>query len=409
MNDITTELQKGLFKGETLSDSLNELFRSQLEKAVNDLLKAELTAFLDYEKYDPIGYNSGDSRNGSYTRSLDTKYGKITVDIPRDRNGDFHQHTVPRYRRNDGSLEDTVICLYRKGITTSEIAELIEKMYGSYYTPQTISNMTKATDELVRQFHERSLSRRYSVVYADATYISVRRDSVAKEALHVLIGINEEGYKEILDYALFPSESAENYREILRDLKGRGMKEVLLFVSDGLKELRNVFLEEYPKAKHQACWVHIDRAVSRNIRRQDAKEVFFDLKKIYSSKNEEEAIKAYDDFIAKYETRYPKAVNVLKNCPSLFTFYDFPLSIQRSIYTSNLIEAFNKQLKRDMKKKEQFPNEDSLDRFTCVKAIDCNSRSSQKTMRGFLEASYELKLLFEKTYGTKSEEFTQNS
>lgn len=409
MNDITTELQKGLFKGETISDSLNELFRSQLEEAVNCLLKAELTAYLDYEKYDPIGYNSGDSRNGSYTRSLDTKYGKISVDIPRDRNGDFHQHTVPRYQRNDGSLEDTIICLYRKGISTSEIADLIEKMYGSYYTPQTISNITKTTDELVRQFHERPLSARYSVVYADATYISIRRDCVAKEALHLLIGINEEGYKEILDYALFPSESAENYRQILKDLKSRGMKEVLLFVSDGLKELRNVFLEEYPKAKHQACWVHIDRAVSRNIRRQDAKEVFEDLKKIYRSQNEDEALKAYEFFISKYEAKYPKAVNILKNCPSLFTFYSFPKVIQRSIYTSNLIEAFNKQLKRDIRKKEQFPNEDSLDRFTCVKVIDCNSKSSHKTMRGFLEASYEINGLFEKAYGTKSREFTQNS
>lgn len=409
MNDITTELQKGLLKGETLSDSLNELFRAQLEEALNDLLKAELTAFLDYEKYDPIGYNSGDSRNGSYERSLDTKYGRITIEIPRDRNGDFHQHTVPKYRRNDGSLEDMVICLYRKGITTSEIADLIEKMYGSCYTPQTMSNITKSTDELVKRFHKRPLSARYNVVYADATYVSVRRDSVAKEALHILIGINEEGYKEILDYALFPSESAENYRQMLIDLKHRGMKEVLLFVSDGLKELRNIFLEEYPKAIHQACWVHIDRAVSRNIRRLDYKEVFFDLKKIYRSENKEEAKRQYSNFITKYERRYPKAVNVLKNCPSLFSFYDFPKQIQRSIYTSNLIEGFNKQLKRDIRKKEQFPNEDSLDRFTCVKAIDCNKRSSHKAMRGFLEASYELNQIFEKTYGTKSKEFTQNS
>ena len=219
MNDIITELQKGLFNGETLSDSLNELFRNQLEEAVNELLKAELTALLDYEKYDPIGYNSNDSRNGFYERSLDTKFGNITVNIPRDRNGDFRQHTVPRYNRNDGSLEDTVICLYRKGITTPEIAELIERMYRSYYTPQAISNITKTTNELVKKFHERKLSKRYSVVYTDATYIAVRRDSVAKEALHVLIGINQEGYKEILDYALFPFESSENYRQILKSLK----------------------------------------------------------------------------------------------------------------------------------------------------------------------------------------------
>jgi transposase-like protein len=130
---------------------------------------------------------------------------------------------------------------------------------------------------------------------------------------------------------------------------------------------------------------------------------------IYQSKSKKEARKHYDDFIHRYEARYPKAVNILRNCPSLFTFYLFPEQIRRSIYTSNLIEAFNKQLKRDIKKKEQFPNEESLERFTCVKVIDINSRSARKAMRGFIEAAYELNQLFENTYGTESEEFTQNS
>lgn len=409
MNDIITELFKGLQNGSNISDAVNELLRQEVEKAVNELLQLELTAFLDYEKWDPIGYNTGDSRNGSYTRSLDTKFGKITVIIPRDRNGEFKQHTVPRYQRNDGSLEDTVIQLYRKGITTSEIADLIEKMYGSYYTPQTISNMTKMTEELVQKFHSRRLNQRYSVIYADATYINVRRDSVAKEALHILIGINDEGTKELLEYRLYPSESAENYRELLKDIKTRGVKEVLLFISDGLKELRNVFIEEYPNASHQACWVHISRAVGRHIRRKDSADIYADLKKIYRAETEEESRAEYESFTEKYGKQYPKAVNVLKNCPSLFTFYSFPAAIRKSIYTSNPIESFNKQLKRDIKRKEQFPNEDSLDRFTCVKAIDYNKRSASHAMKGFKEAAYELDQLFENRYGNESREFTQNS
>ncbi|MBQ9154230.1 MAG: IS256 family transposase [Solobacterium sp.] len=409
MNDITTELFKGLQNGSNISDAVNELLRQEVETAVNTLLQQELTTFLDYEKWDPIGYNTGDSRNGSYRRSLDTKFGKITVTIPRDRNGEFKQHTVPRYQRNDGSLEDMVIQLYRRGITTAEIADLIEKMYGSYYTPQTISNMTKMTEELVQKFHGRNLNRRYSVIYADATYINVRRDSVAKEALHILIGINDEGIKELLDYRLYPSESAENYRELLKDIKDRGVKEVLLFISDGLKELRNVFLEEYPCSSHQACWVHIGRAVGRNIRRKDSTSIYADLKKIYRAGTEEESRAEYESFTEKYGKQYPKAVKVLKNCPSLFTFYSFPEAIRKSIYTSNPIESFNKQLKRDIKRKEQFPNEDSLDRFTCVKAIDYNRRSAAHAMKGFKEAAYELDQLFGKRYGNESREFTQNS
>lgn len=398
MTDITTELNEAVAQGSSLSDAWNELMRTELEHCVNRLLQGELTAFLDYDKWSVDGYNTGNSRNGRYTRDIVTRFGKITIEIPRDRNGEFQQHTVPRYKRNDGTLEDMVIQMYSKGITTSEIAGLIEKMYGSYYTPATISNITKTTEEMVKEFHSRPLSKRYSVIYGDAAYISVRRDTVSKEALHVLMGISADGNKEILDYRLFPSESSENYREMLRDIHARGVEEVLLFISDGLKELRNVFLEEYPKAQYQACWVHLMRAICRNVRNKDWKDVLGDAKLIYQSKTKKEAQQQLNRFIAKYTKKYPKAVKVIKDNPSLFTFYDYPEEIQRSIYTSNPIESFNKKLKHNIRKKEQFPNEDSLDRFTCVIASDYNKQFQSRQMKGFKKCSYELQQLFEKRY-----------
>lgn len=261
--------------------------------------------------------------------------------------------------------------------------------------------MTKATEELVKEFHSRSLSSRYSVIYGDATYINVRRDSVAKEAMHILMGINAAGHKEILDYRLFPSESCENYREMLKDIKGRGVKEVLLFVSDGLKELGNVFLEEFPKAQYQACWVHLGRAMCRHARNKDWKEVLGEAKKIYGSTSKEEAEKQLSSFIEKYEGKYPKAVNVIRDNPSLFSFYDYPAEIQRSLYTSNPIESFNKKYKKNIRKKEQFPNEDSLDRFTCAIASDYNKQFESRQMKGFSKCSYELQQLFEERYGSK--------
>ena len=398
MTDITTELNEAVAQGSSLSDAWNELMRTELEHCVNGLLQGELTAFLDYDKWSVDGYNTGNSRNGRYTRDIVTRFGKITIEIPRDRNGEFQQHTVPRYKRNDGTLEDMVIQMYSKGITTSEIAGLIEKMYGSYYTPATISNITKTTEEMVKEFHSRLLSKRYSVIYGDATYISVRRDTVSKEALHILMGISADGSKQILDYRLFPSESSENYREMLRDIHARGVEEVLLFISDGLKELRNVFLEEYPKAQYQACWVHLMRAICRNVRNKDWKDVLGDAKLIYQSKTKKEAQQQLNRFIAKYTKKYPKAVKVIKDNPSLFTFYDYPEEIQRSIYTSNPIESFNKKLKHNIRKKEQFPNEDSLDRFTCVIASDYNKQFQSRQMKGFKKCSYELQQLFEKRY-----------
>lgn len=180
MTNLNTELMKTLLENK----SLDEFFRAHLEEAVNNLLQNELTAFLGYEKYNSKGIGSGNSRNGSYKRSLDTKYGKLDLVIPRDRNGEFDQQLIPEYSRRTDDLETTIITLYRKGITTRQISDLIEKIYGHYYTPATVSNISKAVQEQVDAFHNRQLSERYVVIYMDATYLNIRRDSVAKEPLH---------------------------------------------------------------------------------------------------------------------------------------------------------------------------------------------------------------------------------
>ena len=158
---------------------LTEAVPLEIETSVNLLLENELTAFLDYEKHSVEGYNTGNSRNGYYERPIKTQFGPIVARIPRDRNGEFNNHLLPRYRREyDDSLETTIIQLYRRGITTREIADLIEKMYGCYYSPQTISNITKVMQEQVEAFHKRLLNKRYVVVFADATYINIRRETV---------------------------------------------------------------------------------------------------------------------------------------------------------------------------------------------------------------------------------------
>ena len=189
MNNLTTDILQTL----ATKGDLNELFRSHLELAVNTLLRTELTAFLDYEKYDRIGFHSGNSRNGSYDRPVKTEYGELHLQIPRDRNGEFKQQTLPAYKRTNGTLEETVIHLFQKGITMSEIADLIEKMYGHHYTPQTMSNMTKVFTEEVSAFKKRKLNSHYAVIYLDATYIPLKRKTVEKEAIHIAVGIRPDG------------------------------------------------------------------------------------------------------------------------------------------------------------------------------------------------------------------------
>ncbi|HGF7871564.1 TPA: IS256 family transposase [Enterococcus hirae] len=389
MNDFTTEIMETLInKGD-----LDELFRCHLELAVNSLLQAELTAFLDYEKYDRAGFNSGNSRNGNYSRSFRTEYGELNLVIPRDRNGKFSQQTLPAYKRTNDSLETTIIQLFQKGITMSEISELIEKMYGHHYTPQTISNMTKIVSEDIIAFKERSLESRYSVIFMDATHIPLKRQTVSKEAVYIVIGIRLDGTKEVFGFSLAPIESAYVWKEILQDLKDRGLKEVLLVVTDGLSGINDSIHSVYPNAQFQQCCVHISRNIAHKVRVSDRQEICSDFKLVYQASSKEEVNNQIRFMIDKWKKQYPRVVKLLMN-PAILTFYNFPPSIRRTIYSTNLIEGFNKQLKKYTKRKEQFPNEESLERFLVSQFNNYNQKFLCRVHKGFKEIHDTLESMF---------------
>ena len=207
--------------------------------------------------------------------------------MPRDRNGHFEQQLIPDYARRTDEPETTIITLYKKGITTREISDLIKKIYGHHYSPATMSNISKAVADQVENFHK-------------------RRDSVAKEPLHVLLGITPDRTREVLDYALYPTEAAANYDEMMEFIKKRGVKQVLLFASDGLAGMRDAVKRQFPEAEHQQCWVHLSRTVARYIRNKYRKNVLDDLKSVYRATSENEVKKALAEFLAKYGKRYPK-------------------------------------------------------------------------------------------------------
>ena len=389
MPNFTTEIMETLInKGD-----LDELFRCHLELAVNSLLQAELTAFLDYEKYDRAGFNSGNSRNGNYSRSFRTEYGELNLVIPRDRNGKFSQQTLPAYKRTNDSLETTIIQLFQKGITMSEISELIEEMYGHQYTPQTISNMTKIVSEDIIAFKERSLESRYSVIFMDATHIPLKRQTVSKEAVYIVIGIRLDGTKEVLGFSLAPTESAYVWKEILQDLKDRGLKEVLLVVTDGLSGINDSIHSVYPNAQFQQCCVHISRNIAHKVRVSDRQEICSDFKLVYQASSKEEANNQIRFMIDKWKKQYPRVVKLLMN-PAILTFYNFPPSIRRTIYSTNLIEGCNKQLKKYTKRKEQFPNEESLERFLVSQFNNYNQKFLCRVHKGFKEIHDTLESMF---------------
>ncbi|MCM3290000.1 IS256 family transposase [Paenibacillus sp. MER 180] len=390
MNHFTSDLVQAL----VTKQDVTEVFRSHLEAAMNRLLETELTAFLDYEKYDRIGVNSGNSRNGGYIRTLHTEYGDLRLQIPRDRNGEFKQQTVAPYKRSNDTLESFVIYMFQKGVTMTEIADLIEKMYGHHYTPQTVSNMTKAMAQQVEFFAKRALAKRYVCVYIDATYIAVRRETVSKEAVYIAVGIREDGSKEVLSYTIAPTESAYVWNELLVDVKERGVEEVLLFISDGLKGIVTAIEQVYPKAKYQSCCVHVARNIAHKVRVSDRASICDDFKAVYRAEDEQSGKAALETFCDKWKAVYPKVIKSLRENPYIFTFYSFPKPIWKSIYSTNLIESFNKQIKKYTKRKEQFPHEESLEKFLVSQFESYNQRFATRCHTGFDRARAELQAMF---------------
>lgn len=380
MNDFTKNMAQALFN----QDKINDLLRKELQQAVNDLLEAELTAFLGYDPYARAGWNTGNSRNGAYFRKVDTQFGQIEIKVPRDRNGEFHQHTMPDYKRHTDVLEQTVIKLYSKGVTTREIADLIEKMYGGYYSPAMVSNISKEMIPKVEAYHQRHLSDKFFCVYLDATYIPLKRVTYEREAVYIAIGIKPNGHKEVIDYCIAPTENIEIWSEMLKGFKSRGLEQVELFLSDGVVGMKEAICQSYPKAHFQRCLVHVMRNISAKMRVDDRQKALDEFKQIHTQSNKEMAVQVLHEFYQNWEKAYKNVVRDLRQVePDLLTFYNYPPAIRASIYSTNMIESFNNRLKRKTKPKTEFPTEQSLDTFIGVQAMDYNDRYFNRIHKGF--------------------------
>ena len=380
MNDFTKDMANALFN----QDKINDLFRQKLQQAVNDLLESELTAFLGHNPYERDGWNTGNSRNGAYYRKVDTQFGQIEIKVPRDRNGEFHQHTMPDYKRHTDVLEQTVIKLYSKGVTTREIADLIEKMYGGYYSPAMVSNISKEMIPKVEAYHQRHLSDKFFCVYLDATYIPLKRVTYEREAVYIAIGIKPNGHKEVIDYCIAPTENIEIWSEMLKGFKSRGLKQVELFLSDGVVGMKEAICQSYPKAHFQRCLVHVMRNISAKMRVDDRQKALDEFKQIHTQSNKEMAVQVLHEFYQNWEKAYKNVVRDLRQVePDLLTFYNYPPAIRASIYSTNMIESFNNRLKRKTKPKTEFPTEQSLDTFIGVQAMDYNDRYFNRIHKGF--------------------------
>lgn len=370
-----------------------------LPNIIKEVVKQTLESIMVAEREIFIKENNG-TKNGFYTRNFETVAGKLEeLKIPRDREGRFKTKLIEPYKRRDINLEELIFGMFASGMSTRAIADALESVFEFKYSASTISQISEITIEEINKWREKKLKKRYSVIMIDGMYLSVRRDTVEKEVVLFVLGIDEEGYREIIDFEVNPAEGAEIWEDIIKRLYERGVREVLLFVADGITGVEERIKKYFPKADFQSCIVHKVRNTLNKVRSKDRKEVAEDLKSIYRASTKEDAKEAFNKFKEKWSRKYP---NIVKSWEMelyrLLTFLKYPKSIQRVIYTTNLIERTIKEIRKRIKVIGALPSVKSVEKFVYLRVAMLNNKWSDKTVNGFLEAKEEIQKLFSRRY-----------
>jgi len=387
----------------------NSAFTDQLADAVLMFVKDKIELMMKEEmsNFKKVEQPESSSRNGFYSRTFDTRYGKIDdLQVPRDRGNEFQTQVFEPYQRREGWLEEAVIHMYKGGMSTRDVAKFIDGMFGSQYSPTTVSNITGTVLEDIEQWQDRPLEKRYSVIYLDGMYVKLKRSTVRSEVIYLAMGINEDGNRQILGFYIGGQESSNGWKDILKDLYRRGAQEVLLGVFDGLPGLEDAFRDVYPQADVQHCIVHKVRGTFPKIRVEDKVVFLSDLKQVYTSIDHDVALAEFDTFKKKWGKKYPKEIKSWEDqLPTLLTFYKYPALIKEAIYTSNAIERTNKELRKRIRPMNSLTNMDAAEKIVYLEAIDYNEKWSHRVIRGFGDPKTKQALteLYEKRYPVTSD------
>jgi len=336
---------------------LKQLTKAVLERA----LEAEMSVHLGYDKHEPAGRGSGNSRNGSSTKSLQGDFGEIELRTPRDRNGEFEPRIVAKGQRRFDGFDDKIISLYARGMTTREIQSHLEEIYGVEVSPGLISNVTDEVIDEVRRWQNRPLEPLYPVVFLDALFVKIRDGGqVANRAVYVALGVNVEGEKDVLGLWVADTEGAKFWLQVLTEVRNRGVEDVLFFCVDGLKGFEEAIEAVYPQALVQLCIVHLVRASLRYVNWKQRKQVAADLKRIYGSATEEAAEQELEAFAAKWDEIYPSVSKIWRrDWERVRPLFAFPSEVRRILYTTNAVESLHSGLRKATKTRGSFPNEEA--------------------------------------------------
>jgi len=365
--------------------SINELIRAEVEKITNGIVRTELCASLGFEKNEQgKAKEAGNSRNGSYDRTVDTQFGPIKVSMPRDRNGDFESKILPPYMRRTEGVEGLIMRLYQSGLSDQDCADIIEAVCSVRYSKSTISSITDAIEEDVKAYKERPIEGDWFAIFLDSTYVPLRRKTVQKEAINIAMGITMSGERRVLGYSITPQESAEEWGMLLDDFRRRGLKSARIVVSDGVTGLTGVLDSRLHGARHQRCFVHLSRNLGAKVRKTDRAAVMQEFMELSRKDTLDEALKGYSAFLAKWGAAYPSIGKWAEGVPldEMFAFYGFPEGLRTKIYTNNCIEGFNKQIKRMIKKHIQFVDEAAEEKVLVSIFLHYDEKVGKRTIRG---------------------------
>jgi transposase-like protein len=354
------EVQQELAKAKSMDDFFGKegIFARLFANTIETMLESELSEELGYEPYEAKGKNSGNSRNGHYPKKVRTSAGETTIQVPRDRNGEYEPQVVKKHVANTNELEDKIIAMYAKGMSVRDIQETLKELYGVDVSPATLSAITDKVWELVEAWQNRPLASIYPIIYLDALHIKLRREGkIVNTAVYIVLGVDVEGHRDVLGHWIGEgSETSNFWLSVVTDLQGRGVQDIFIACMDGLSGFREAVLAVFPKTQIQRCIIHQIRNSLKYVTWTDRKPFMADLRLVYQAATREAAEAQLRQLHEKWGDKYAIAIRSWQNnWEDLATFFAYPAEIRRLIYTTNSVEGYHRQLRKVTKSKGAFP------------------------------------------------------
>ena len=358
-------------------EDIQDLFKETIAEFMESGLEAELDDELGYGRYDYRNKDTDNSRNGHSSKTLRTSYGEVEVAVPRDRKGEFEPQILKKNQTSvSQDIEEKILSMYAKGMTTGDIETHIQDIYGIEVSDTTISRITDKILPIAKEWQQRPLEAVYAVVFLDAIHYHVRSEGqIVKKAVYIALGINLDGKKDVLGMWVGENESAKYWTTVLNGLKNRGVEDIFIACTDNLTGFSAAIGAVFPKTEIQNCIIHQLRNSSKYVSYKDIKALMADLRSVYAAVDEPAALDALDAFSAKWETKYPKISRSWReNWANLSTYFKYPQEVRRLIYTTNSIEGFNRQLRKVTKTRSVFPTDDSLFKMLYLAMVDITKK-----------------------------------